>query len=242
MRQCLMSMRSARPRGSPVDVAAVAVGLLLVLYGLGAAIWVSSSDSTTRFVDLTYGDPPYGFAEGAWVEAVARPYFNGGAWILLVGVTALSALALRKPSARTRAAALSSSLVGVVWTFAAVLALQLIDLRIGVHLPVIGYLIVAATLLGLVAARSWAPALLTSAVALALAAVIVWFAPVVAHDSSCSLSTRNRYDNRSACADTIATLTTWFVALTAGAVVLAATGVALMNRSTHSGPATQQLA
>jgi hypothetical protein len=226
---------------SPAPGVSIVVGLLLVLYGLGAAPWVSSSDSTTRFVDLTYGDPPYGFAETVGAEVVARPYFNGGAWILLLGVTALCVISIRRPSARIRTAALVASVVAAGWSFAAVLALTLIDLHLGAHLPLIGFLVVAATLLGPVVTRRHAWVLLTSASMAGVVAVIVWFLPVAAFDSSCSLATRSRYANRSACADTIATLTNWFVAATATAIVFPVTAVAVTIRSRRSQFVTQEI-
>ena len=69
-------------------------GLVLVAYGLTLATWVSSSDSSTGFLDLSYGDPPYGFKDTAWAEVIALAYFNGGAWVLLAGVALLVGVAL----------------------------------------------------------------------------------------------------------------------------------------------------
>ena len=209
------------------QIAAVTIGLVLVAYGLGLATWVSSSDSTTRFIDVSYGEPPYGFKATWWAEVVGRPYFNGGAWILLLGVAALSALALTIRRAVASVGALCASLTAVVWTSLAVQTLVLIDVQFGARFPTIGYLIVAGALVSLDPSRLWIWALFALAFLATAAAVVVWYLPVNADDSACSLATRNRYDNQGACADTVALLMRCFVGLIVAATVLVASGAAV---------------
>lgn len=205
--------------GGVLVIGAVTAGLLLVAYGLIVAPWVRSSDSSTGFRDLSFGDPPYGFSEAPWAEIVARPYFNGGAWIVLGGVAALAGAAVVTRRADASAGARWVGVAAAVWSFAAVLALQLVDLRVGAYLPTIGHAIAAGALVTLSASHRWSRVLLAVAAVTAAAAVVVWFVPVNAFDSACSLARRHQFDNQDACRDTISMLTRWFVGLVLATVV-----------------------
>jgi hypothetical protein len=142
-----MSSPSPRPAHGGAVRLAVVSGLVLVAYGLTLATWVSSSDSSTGFLDLSYGDPPYGFKDPAWSEVIARPYFNGGAWVLLASVALLVGVALltRVPIATLGAQAMA--LLAVAWSLATLVTLALIDLQLGAFLPTIGYAIVSGAIL-----------------------------------------------------------------------------------------------
>jgi hypothetical protein len=241
-----MSSASARhARGGAV--VAAASGLVLVVYGLALATWVSSSDSSTRFVDLSYGDPPYGFKRTAWAEVIAQPYFNGGAWILLASVAVLVGVALSTSKPIAMLAALAIALLAVAWSLAALIALVLIDLQLGAYLPMIGYAIVAGALISPTALQEGAPAkrirgprlsmwlLYTGALVAATAAIAAWYWPVNSFDSSCSLATRNRYDNDGACADFYRTQWILFVGLVLAVIILAVVGVFVARRLSDAG-------
>jgi hypothetical protein len=242
-----MSSASARhARGGAVGVAAVS-GLLLVVYGLALATWVSSSDSSTRFLDLSYGDPPYGFKRTAWAEVIAQPYFNGGAWVLLVSVAVLVGVALSAREPIAMLAALAIAFLAVAWSLTALVALELIDLQLAAYLPTIGYAIVAGALLSPTAFQEGAPVekiqvsrlsmwlLYTGALVAATAAIAAWYWPVNSFDSSCSLATRNRYDNDGACADFYRTQWILFVGLVLAAIILAVGGVFVARRLPAAG-------
>lgn len=225
--------RARHGRGGRIPTAVVVFGVVLVAYGLGVATWVSSSDSSTRFVELSYGDPPYGFKRAGWVEVVARPYFNGGAWILLLGVAMLACIALLTRSVVAAVSALAMSLVAVLWSLAAILTLELVDLQFGAYLPTIGYACVIGAVIALNPSAHWSWLLFGSAVLATAAAVMVWYLPVNAFDSSCSLATRNRYDNDDACADAFSMLTRSLVEFVLAAAVFAISGtiVAIQRRN-----------
>lgn len=226
-------MLGVRPKfglGDRFRIAVVVFGVALVAYGLGVATLASSSDSSIRFVDLSYGDPPYGFKQVGWAEVIARPYFNGGAWILLLCVAVLAGIALSTRAVRASVSALALSLVAVLWSLLAVLTLELVDLRFGTYLPAIGYACVLGALITLNPTRHWSLLLFGAAVLATAAAVMVWYLPVNAFDSSCSLSTRSRYDNEGACADVYSMLTRSLMGFVLAAIVFATGGVILARR------------
>ena len=67
------------------------------------------------------------------------------------------------------------------------------------------------------------------------AAVAAWFLPVDSFDSSCSLATRNRYDNDGACADVYRTQWVLFVGSVVAAIVLAVVGAVRARRRRGTG-------
>lgn len=219
--------------GASIRVAVVAVGLVLVAYGLGMATWVSSSDSSTRFVDLSYGDPPYGFNGSVPAEVVARPYFNGGAWVLLVVVAVVAGVAIARRTRASSVTALLVCLVAVGWTVAAVAALVLVDLQFGARLPAIGYLLVAGAMFSIDVRLLSIWVLFTGAALAAAAAVAAWWWPVNSFDSSCSLATRNRFDNEGACGDFYRTQWILFVGLVIAAIACAVSGAIVAKKRDH---------
>ena len=142
-----MSSPSPRPAHGGAVRLAVVSGLVLVAYGLTLATWVSSSDSSTGFLDLSYGDPPYGFKDTVWAEVIARPYFNGGAWVLLASVALLVGVALLTQGPMAILGARAVVLLAVAWSLAALVTLELIDLQLGAFLPTLGYAIVTGATL-----------------------------------------------------------------------------------------------
>lgn len=72
--------------------------------------------------------------------------------------------------------------------------------------------------------------LYTGALLAAIAAIVAWYLPVNSFDSSCSLATRNRYDNDDACADAYRTQWFLFVSFVLAAVMLAVGGVVVARR------------
>jgi hypothetical protein len=87
----------------------------------------------------------------------------------------------------------------------------------------------------MVASRSSIGALFAGAILTAVAAIAVWYMPVNSFDSSCSLATRDRFDNWGACADVYRTQGIWFVGLVLAAIAFAVSGtIAAMKR--HYGP------
>ena len=81
--------------------------------------------------------------------------------------------------------------------------------------------------------RLWLLLLCTGSALAATAAIAAWYWPVNSFDSSCSLATRNRYDNDGACADFYRTQWIVFVGLVLAATILAVGGVFVARTLSH---------